>query len=122
MNKEQFAMVKRNAAKLRSYVVRMIGPNKRGHYGGSLSCADLISALYFYKMHYNPLDTQDPKRDRLILSKGHAVFTQYAALCLLGIIPEDVLLSAKNIGSPIQGHPDMKKQPCLLYTSDAADD
>lgn len=109
MNESQLSNVKKNAAHIRYNIVKMIGPNKKGHYGGSMSCTDIVATLYFYKMNFDPKNPKDPGRDRFILSKGHAVYTQYSALSILGLIPEDVLFTAKEVGSPIQGHPDMRK-------------
>jgi len=99
------------AAHIRYDVVKMIGESKKGHYGGSLSAADIIAALYFYKMRYDPKDPHWEGRDRFFLSKGHAAYTQYAALALLGVFPEEELFHAKEVGSRLQGHPDMHKTP-----------
>jgi transketolase len=101
----------KKAALIRYYVTKMIGPNKKGHYGGSLSPADIMSALYFYKMNYKPSDPEWPDRDRFFLSKGHAAYAQYAALAISGVFPVEELFKAKEIGSMLQGHPDMIKTP-----------
>lgn len=101
----------RKAALIRYYVTRMIGPNKKGHFGGSLSPADIVSALYFYKMKYDPDRPGWPGRDRFFLSKGHAAYVQYAALAIKGVFPVDELFRAKEVGSMLQGHPDMTKTP-----------
>ena len=111
MKKADIALLEKNAAKLRLYVTKMIGPDKKGHFGGSLSVADIVSALYFYKMRYDPKAPKWQGRDRFFLSKGHAAYTQYAALCLLGVFPEEELYKAKQLGAMLQGHPDMTKTP-----------
>jgi transketolase len=99
------------AAHIRSDVIKMIGVERKGHYGGSLSAADIITALYFHKMKYDPKNPKWPERDRFFLSKGHAAYTQYAALALRGVFPEEQLFHAKEVGSMLQGHPDMHKTP-----------
>lgn len=78
---------------------------KSGHPGGSLSAADIITALFFYKMHYDPKNPKWPERDRFILSKGHAAPALYAALALAGFFPEEELLTLRKPGSRLQGHP-----------------
>ncbi|MBT3320168.1 MAG: transketolase [Clostridia bacterium] len=101
----------KKAALIRYYVTKMIGANKKGHFGGSLSVADILSAIYFYKMNYDPKNPKWDGRDRFFLSKGHASYAQYAALAILGVFPENELYKAKQVGSMLQGHPDMNKTP-----------
>ena len=93
------------AAELRLHIVRMMGPNKAHHFGGSLSVADMVTALYFAKMRYDPQNPQWPERDRLLMSKGHCVPAQYAALAMLGVIPIEELPTLKVLGTRLQGHP-----------------
>ncbi len=78
---------------------------KSGHPGGSLSAAEIITALFFYKMRYDPKNPKWPERDRFILSKGHAAPALYAALALSGFFPEEELLTLRKPGSRLQGHP-----------------
>ncbi|MHB1419723.1 MAG: transketolase [Bacillota bacterium] len=100
------------ARAMRRHIVNMIGcEGKVGHLGGSSSVADIVAALYFYKMNVNPADPYAADRDRFLLSKGHAVLAQYAALAESGFFPKDELLEVKNCGSMLQGHPDMTKTP-----------
>jgi len=103
--------LKKKAAELRCTVVKMIGAGRKGHYGGSLSSADIVAALYFHKMNIDPSSPDWPERDRFVLSKGHASFVQYAALALRGYFPTDELMKAKQLGSMLQGHPDMNRTP-----------
>jgi transketolase len=93
------------AAELRLHIVRMMGPNKAHHFGGSLSVADMVTALYFGKMRYDPQNPQWPERDRFLMSKGHCVPAQYAALAMLGVIPVEELSTLKVLGTRLQGHP-----------------
>jgi transketolase len=95
------------AWELRADVVRMIGVGKAGHLGGSCSLAEIVAALYFGKMHFDPKALADPNRDRFLLSKGHSVLIQYAALVELGVIPREELGKVKTLAGKLQGHPDM---------------
>ena len=105
--------LKQTAAELRWHIVSMMGPNKAHHFGGSLSAADIITALYFYKMRYRPQEPLWPERDRFIMSKGHSVPAQYAALAMLGVFPLEELSTLKRLGSRLQGHPAMHETPGL---------
>ncbi|MDR1971810.1 MAG: transketolase [Treponema sp.] len=95
------------ALKLRRDVVEMIGTGAAGHLGGSASLAELMAVLYFHTMHFGKDKLQDPRRDRLLLSKGHAALIQYAALCELGCFPREELKRVKKINGLLQGHPDL---------------
>jgi transketolase len=85
----------------------MIGVGKAGHLGGSCSLAEIVAALYFGKMHFDPKALKDPNRDRFLVSKGHSVLIQYAALVELGSIPREEIGKLKTLGGKLQGHPDM---------------
>jgi transketolase len=89
---------------LRRDVVEMIGVGTAGHLGGSASLAELLAALYFHVMNFEP---GDPGRDRLLLSKGHAALIQYAALCEKGCFDRSELKRVKAIDGLLQGHPDL---------------
>lgn len=99
------------ANKLRKDILEMVGPGRRGHFGGSFSCAEIISVLYFHKMRHFPNDVKNKSRDRFIMSKGHSALTQYAALAECGYFPKEELKTLKNLNSRLQGHPDMCKLP-----------
>lgn len=103
--------LERIAWQIRLALVDMFAWGKAHHFGGSLSCADIVAALYFYKMNYSAANRLDPDRDRFIMSKGHSVPAQYAALAMLGILPTDELKTIKQLGSRLQGHPDVRKTP-----------
>ena len=107
----QLTALRRRAAEMRWHIVSMMGPNKAHHFGGSLSATDIVTALYFYKMRYDPAQPQWPQRDRFIMSKGHSVPAQYAALALRGVFPIEELATLKRIGSRLQGHPAMHYTP-----------
>jgi transketolase len=82
---DELAGLRRKAAEMRWQIVNMMGPNKANHFGGSLSAADIVTALYFYKMRYDPANPCWPERDRFLMSKGHSVPAQYVALAMLGV-------------------------------------
>jgi transketolase len=110
---EQVTRLSRQAAEMRLHIVRMMGANKPHHFGGSLSAADIVTALYLYKMRYDPQNPNWPERDRFIMSKGHSVPAQYAALAMLGVLPLEELPTLKRLGSRLQGHPAMHETPGL---------
>lgn len=111
MDQSTITQLEHRAAQMRYQILRMMGANKTHHFGGSLSATDLITALYFYKMRYHANDPAWPERDRFLISKGHSVPAQYAALALLGVIPLDELPTLKLLGSRLQGHPAMHYTP-----------
>lgn len=96
---------------VRKNIIECIGVGVAGHIGGSFSSTDMVTALYFYKMRYDPKNVNKPDRDRFILSKGHVGVLQYAVLAEAGIIPREELKTTKSIGSRLQGHPDVIKTP-----------
>ena len=110
---DDIARLRRKAAEMRRHIIAMMGPGKAHHFGGSLSAADVVTALYFYKMRYDPGNPRWPERDRFIMSKGHSVPAQYAALAMLGVLPLEELPSLKRLGSRLQGHPAMHVTPGL---------
>lgn len=105
--------LKKKAWQIRLELVKMFSYNKVHHLGGSLSSVDILTSLYFYKMNYSKQNMNNPERDRFIMSKGHSVPTQYVILAMLGIIPMDELKTIKQLGSRLQGHPDVLKTPGL---------
>jgi len=105
--------LEKKAYQIRLELLRMFSHGKVHHFGGSFSCVELTTALYFYKMNYSAENKDDPARDRFIMSKGHSVPTQYVILAMLGIIPMDELKTIKRLGTRLQGHPDILKTPGL---------
>ena len=98
--------------RVRELVIRMIHKSETaGHYGGSLSCVDILVCLYFSSMKHRPNQPGWEDRDRFVLSKGHAAPALYAVLAEAGYFPIRNLWSFKKLGSTLQGHPDMKLVP-----------
>lgn len=111
MENREIKMLRLKANKIRQDIIRMLRSSGSGHPGGSLSAADILAALYFKVMRIDPLDPQNPGRDRFILSKGHAAPVLYATLAEKGFFPVEELITLRKIGSRLQGHPDMRKLP-----------
>ena len=103
--------LERIALQLRFDLIEMIGQGKFGHLGGSSSLAEIVACLYFHAMRYDPKNPKDPDRDRFLLSKGHCVLIQYAAMAEMGLIPREELRKLKTLESYLQGHPDMDRTP-----------
>lgn len=108
---ELIGMLEKKARTLRRDIVVSVGVGVAGHIGGSNSCADIVAALYFYKMRHDPQNPHWKERDRFILSKGHVAILQYAALAESGYFPAEDLRHTKELGSYLQGHPDVLKTP-----------
>jgi transketolase len=111
LSSDELSRLQEKAVSIRQLIVKMMGADKPHHFGGSLSAVEIVTALYFYKMRYDPTNPGWPDRDRFIMSKGHAVPTQYAALALLGVFPIDELKTLKRMGTRLQGHPVMHLTP-----------
>ena len=103
--------LERYATVLRIHCVRMLAVAKSGHLDSSLSAADIVTALYYRVLRHDPGRIDWPERDRFVLSKGHAAPIQYAALAEHGYFPTKDLMGLRQIGSHLQGHPDMNRTP-----------
>ena len=102
--------IRGRAIDIRANIIEMIPAGKVGHLGGSCSMADVAAALYFKHMNVYE-DPKDPRRDRCVFSKGHAVLAQYACFAELGYIDRSELAKVKTIDGILQGHPDMDLTP-----------
>ena len=96
---------------IRKDIVSMIYRAKSGHPGGSLSAVEILTALYFDEMNVDSTNPKMEDRDRFVLSKGHAAPALYATLAQKGFFDKEELNHLREIGSILQGHPDMKKIP-----------
>lgn len=110
--------VQTKAKEMRVDILKMLTAAKSGHPGGSLSCTDLIAALFFNTLRGLPKTQAEfakPSldRDRFVLSKGHAVPALYAAFKGLGFLTEAQLLTLRQTGSQLQGHPDRVRMPMV---------
>lgn len=93
------------ACKVRMGVIEGTYCAKSGHPGGSLSISDLLTYLYFAKMHIDPKQPEMTDRDRLVLSKGHCAPALYSVLAQRGFFPWEELQSLRHVGAMLQGHP-----------------
>jgi len=103
--------LRRKANIARQKIIWMTTECEGGHLAGSLSCIDILVALYFEVLRHRPDRPEWEERDRLVLSKGHASPALYVSLALSGYFPEEELLTLRKIDSRLQGHPDSKKLP-----------
>lgn len=105
------------ARDLRIEALTMIHRRQAGHPGGSLSSAEIMAALFFHKLRFDPSNLDWPERDRFILSKGHASAILYAALARRGVFPLEDLEQWGELSCHLQGHPDRLKTPGVEMTS-----
>ncbi len=117
MEKNELAMLKTKAAKIRLGALEGVHAANSGHPGGSLSIADLLSYLYFKEMNIRPEDPKWEDRDRFVLSKGHTAPALYAVLAERGYFSADHLKTLRQTDSILQGHPDMKLTPGVDMTT-----
>ena len=104
--------LERRANEMRSDIVSMIAEAGSGHPGGSLSSADILTALYFGGvLEHDPARPDWDERDRFILAKGHAAPALYAVLAQAGYFPREELLTLRKLGTRLQGHPDSNLVP-----------
>ena len=105
------------ARQIRLDVLDMVYRRKAGHLGGSFSCAEILTALYFHHLKIDPTRPDWPERDRFLLSKGHAAAALYAALSRRGFFPVEDLDQWGQLGAHLQGHPDRLKTPGVDMSS-----
>ena len=96
---------------IRKHIIEMITAASSGHPGGSLSATDLLTTLFFEVMNLSEENVNNIDRDRFVLSKGHAAPLLYAILAEKGLLPEEELLTLRQLGSRLQGHPNMHYIP-----------
>jgi transketolase len=115
-NKMTIEELEEVAVQVRVNIIEMIFEARAGHPGGSLSAADIVTALYFRMMNIDPKNPDWPDRDRFILSKGHACPVWYAALAERGYYEKSHLKTLRKLNSILQGHADMLKTPGVDMT------
>ena len=99
------------ACKVRMNAIKGVHAAKAGHPGGSLSAADVFTYLFCKEMKVDPKNPTWDERDRFVLSKGHTAPGLYGVLAHQGFFPEEDLLTLRQIGSHLQGHPNMNMTP-----------
>ena len=103
--------LKIKACKARMGIIEGVFNAKSAHPGGSLSCVDIITYLYFHHMNIDPQNPKAEDRDRFVLSKGHAAPALYSVLALKGFFPVEQLKTLRKSDSMLQGHPSIKYTP-----------
>src|SRR3989338_166624 len=107
-SEKQIKDLETKAKEIRRLIVQMIAKAGSGHPGGSLSATDLITALFFVVLRYDPKNPSWPDRDRFHMSKGHCAPLWYAVLAESGYFPKEKLMTLRQLGSMLQGHPDRR--------------
>ena len=113
---ERAAFLEETAKEVRKRIIDMIHKANSGHPGGSLSAADIVTALYFDIARLKPADPRWPERDRILLSKGHACPVVYACLAMRGYFGLEHLDTLRQFESILQGHP-IHKTPGIDMTT-----
>jgi len=107
------------AAAFRLEMFDVLYKRQTGHWGGSSSAAEIITALYFNRLKIKPEEPQWEDRDRFVLSKGHASINLYTVLAHRGFFSSDELPGFRTLGSILQGHPNMKTVPGVDFSTGA---
>ena len=102
--------LQKKANEVRNGIIDAVHAAKAGHPGGSLSATEVFTYLYFEEMNIDPKDPKNPDRDRFVLSKGHTAPGLYSVLAHRGYFPVEDLVTLRQIGSHLQGH------PCIAHT------
>ncbi len=108
MNTKELSKVCRQ---VRRDIIEMTANAGSGHPGGSLSAVELLTSVFYNHMRVDPMNPDDPDRDRFVLSKGHAAPCYYGVLAEMGFISRDEFANFRQLHSILQGHPDCKKVP-----------
>lgn len=113
---DDYITLKRKAVEIRRKLLTMIYEAGAGHTGGSLSCTDILTVLYYHTMNIDPRNPYDDNRDRYVQSKGHSVEAYWAILADKGFFPEEELATFSKFGSRLIGHPNNKVQGVEMNT------
>lgn len=117
MQKDEIIKLEKQALEVKKLIMRMISKKGKGHFGGSLSLAEIVTVLYFKTMNIDPNDPKKPDRDMFVLSKGHAGPVLYAALALKGFFPEDWVWTLNQPHTKLPSHVDRTKTPGIDMTA-----
>ncbi len=107
----------KKAKELRAEILKMLYACQSGHPGGSLSCVEMLMALYYEVMKIDPKNPKKADRDRFVLSKGHTAPGLYSTLANRGFFPVEDLKTLRHIGSHLQGHPCLQHTPGIDMSS-----
>ncbi len=109
--------LEQKANDIREDIIRMLEAAGSGHSAGSLGLADIFAALYFNILNLDPKNPDWEDRDIMLLSNGHTIPVQYAAMAEAGYFDKEELLTLRKLGSRLQGHPERERLPGLENTS-----
>ncbi len=109
--------LERIASHIRQDIILMLERAKSGHSAGPLGLADIFTALYFDVLKHDPKKPDWSQRDILLLSNGHCVPVRYATMAHAGYFDRKELLTLREFGSRLQGHPERLRLPGLENTS-----
>jgi transketolase len=109
--------IEQKANEIRKSIVKMLEHAGSGHSAGPLGMADLLATLYFGIMNIDPKDPEKPDRDMYFMSNGHCVPVQYATMAERGYFEKAELMTLRQLGTRLQGHPERTKLPGLENTS-----
>lgn len=115
--KQTVIQMEHTATRIRKDIVTMLEHAKSGHSAGPLGLADIFTALYFSILNIDPKNPEWADRDVLFLSNGHTVPVQYAAMAEAGFFDKEELLTLRQTGSRLQGHPERERLPGIESTS-----
>lgn len=111
------SQIEKKANDIRQDIIKMLEHAGSGHSAGPLGLSDIFAALYFNILNYDPKKPNWKERDILLLSNGHCVPVQYAAMAEAGYFEKEELMTLRQLGSRLQGHPERTKLPGLENTS-----
>jgi len=111
MEKQEIKQLQKRATVIRKHIIEEVFNASSGHPGGSLSCTDILTVLYFHEMRVDVNNPQWEDRDRFVLSKGHCAPALYAVLAEKGFFPVDELVKFRSADSYLEGHPSMRYVP-----------
>lgn len=117
MNKLSLSELETKANEIRQDIIKMLEHAGSGHSAGPLGLADIFTALYFDVLKHDPHKPNWDQRDILVLSNGHCVPVRYAAMAHAGYFDRKELITLRQFGSRLQGHPERTKLDGLETTS-----
>lgn len=111
MDDKRLKELKQRSTKIRKHIIEEVFHAASGHPGGSLSCTDILTVLYFHEMRVDPKNPNWSDRDRFVLSKGHCSPALYGTLAEKGFFPTEELVKFRQTDSYLEGHPSMRSVP-----------
>ncbi|HEU4606631.1 MAG TPA: transketolase, partial [Chitinophagaceae bacterium] len=115
--KYSISELEKKANEIRIDIIKMLEHAGSGHSAGPLGLADIFTALYFDILKHDPKNPEWEERDILLLSNGHCTPVRYAAMAHVGYFPKKELMTLRQLGSRLQGHPERERLPGLENTS-----